>query len=174
MSATVSVNGVEKSYRKVRALRDVSFDLVPGRLSALVGHNGAGKTTLIKLMLGLIHADRGSIRVLDENPAAGEFSARRLLGYLPENVAFNAALTGRETLTFYARLKQIKPSTAWALLDRVGLTDAADRRVGTSTPRACGSDWASRRRCSGNRGCCCWTNRPRVWIRRCGRPSTRS
>lgn len=53
MSATVSVNGVEKSYRKVRALRDVSFDLIPGRLSALVGYNGAGKTTLIKLMLGL-------------------------------------------------------------------------------------------------------------------------
>jgi Cu-processing system ATP-binding protein len=131
MNATVSVNGVEKNYRKVRALRGVSFDLVPGRLSALVGHNGAGKTTLIKLMLGLIHPDRGSIRVLDENPAAGEFSARRSLGYLPENVAFNAALTGRETLTFYARLKQIKPSKAWGLLDRVGLTDAADRRVGT-------------------------------------------
>jgi Cu-processing system ATP-binding protein len=131
MNATVSVNGVEKNYRKVRALRGVSFDLVPGRLSALVGHNGAGKTTLIKLMLGLIHPDRGSIRVLDENPAAGEFSARRLLGYLPENVAFNAALTGRETLTFYARLKQIKPSKAWILLDRVGLTAAADRRVGT-------------------------------------------
>jgi Cu-processing system ATP-binding protein len=131
MSATVSVIGIDKSYRKVRALRDVSFDLVPGRLSALVGHNGAGKTTLIKLMLGLIHPDRGSIRMLDENPAAGEFSARRLLGYLPENVAFNAALTGRETLTFYARLKQIKPSVAWGLLERVGLTDAADRRVGT-------------------------------------------
>lgn len=131
MTATVSVTGVEKSYRKVRALRDVSFDLVPGRLSALVGHNGAGKTTLIKLMLGLIRADRGEIRVMGQDPAAGEFSARRLLGYLPENVAFNAALTGRETLTFYARLKQIKPALAWALLDRVGLSDAADRRVGT-------------------------------------------
>ena len=54
MTPTVSIAGVVKSYRAVRALRDVSFDLAPGRLSALVGHNGAGKTTLIKLMLGLI------------------------------------------------------------------------------------------------------------------------
>lgn len=131
MTVTVSVTGVDKSYRKVRALREVSFSLVPGRLSALVGHNGAGKTTLIKLMLGLIRSDRGEIRVMGQDPAAGEFSARRLLGYLPENVAFNAALTGRETLAFYARLKRIKPASAWALLDRVGLSDAADRRVGT-------------------------------------------
>jgi Cu-processing system ATP-binding protein len=131
MTATVSVTGVDKSYGKVRALRDVSFSLVPGRLSALVGHNGAGKTTLIKLMLGLIRSDRGEIRVMGQDPAAGEFSARRLLGYLPENVAFNAALTGRETLAFYARLKRIRPASAWALLDRVGLSDAADRRVGT-------------------------------------------
>jgi Cu-processing system ATP-binding protein len=131
MPTTVSVKGVEKSFRAVRALHDVSFDLRPGRLTALVGHNGAGKTTLIKLMLGLIRAERGEIRVLNEDPAAGEFSARRQLGYLPENVAFNAALTGRETLAFYARLKQIKPAKAWALLDRVGLMDAADRRVGT-------------------------------------------
>jgi Cu-processing system ATP-binding protein len=131
MTATVTVNGVEKNYRALRALRGVTFELGPGRLSALVGHNGAGKTTLIKLMLGLIRADRGEIRVLGEDPGAGEFSARRLLGYLPENVAFNAALTGRETLKFYARLKRIKPATAMALLDRVGLTDAADRRVGT-------------------------------------------
>jgi Cu-processing system ATP-binding protein len=131
MTATVSVNGVTKSYRAVKAVRDVSFELVAGRLSALVGHNGAGKTTLIKLMLGLIRADRGAIRVLNEDPAAGEFSARRELGYLPENVAFNAALTGRETLAFYARLKQIRPASAWTLLDRVGLMDAADRRLGT-------------------------------------------
>ncbi len=131
MSVTVSVSGVAKSYRAVQALRDVSFELRPGRLSALVGHNGAGKTTLIKLMLGLIRADRGAIRVLNEDPAAGEFSARRQLGYLPENVAFNAALTGRETLGFYARLKQLEPASAWPLLDRVGLMNAADRRVGT-------------------------------------------
>jgi Cu-processing system ATP-binding protein len=131
MTAIVSVQGVEKSYGAVPALRNASLDLGPGRLNALVGHNGAGKTTLIKLMLGLIHADHGAIRVLNEDPAAGQFSGRRQLGYLPENVAFNAALTGRETLAFYARLKQIKPATAWPLLERVGLAGAADRSVGT-------------------------------------------
>ncbi|RJF74004.1 ABC transporter ATP-binding protein [Rhodopseudomonas palustris] len=131
MTATISVTDVEKHYRAVRALRGVSFDLQPGRLSALVGHNGAGKTTLIKLMLGLIRATSGAIRVLGEDPAAGEFAGRRLLGYLPENVAFNTGLTGRETLAFYARLKHIAPAAAWPLLDRVGLAHAADRKVGT-------------------------------------------
>lgn len=131
MTATVSIQKVDKTYGKIHALREVSFDLPPGDICALVGHNGAGKTTLIKLMLGLIQPSGGAIRVLGEDPAAGEFSARRLLGYLPENVAFNAALTGRETLSFYARLKQLKPATASTLLDRVGLGDAADRRVGT-------------------------------------------
>ena len=121
MTVTVSVKGVSKSYGSINALCNVSFDLGPGRLSALVGHNGAGKTTLIKLMLGLIHANHGAVRVLNEDPSAAEFSARRQLGYLPENVAFNAALTGRETIRFYARLKQIKPASAWTLLDRVGL-----------------------------------------------------
>ncbi|WP_420135617.1 ATP-binding cassette domain-containing protein [Rhodopseudomonas sp.] len=130
MTATITVTDVEKNYRVVRALRGVSFALQPGRLSALVGHNGAGKTTLIKLMLGLIRASAGTIRVLGEDPA-GAFSARRQLGYLPENVAFNTGLTGRETLAFYARLKRIAPSSAWPLLDRVGLAAAADRKVGT-------------------------------------------
>ncbi len=131
MTATISVTDVEKHYRAVRALRGVSFDLQPGRLSALVGHNGAGKTTLIKLMLGLIRATSGAVRVLGEDPAAGEFAGRRQLGYLPENVAFNTGLTGRETLAFYARLKRIAPSAAWPLLGRVGLAHAADRKVGT-------------------------------------------
>jgi Cu-processing system ATP-binding protein len=131
MNATVCVQGVTKSYGAVKALRDVSFALHPGRLCALVGHNGAGKTTLIKLLLGLIHPNHGEIRVLGQDPAAGEFSARRQLGYLPENVAFNSALTGRETLAFYARLKQIAPAAGWPLLERVGLGHAADRRVGT-------------------------------------------
>ena len=95
---SVALQGVTKRYRAVEAVRDVSLALPAGETVALVGHNGAGKTTLLKLMLGLIQPTEGTIRVLGENPAAGEFAARRRLGYLPESVAFNAALTGREEM----------------------------------------------------------------------------
>lgn len=131
MTETVNVTGVTKSYGKVPAVADVTYSLMEGETIALVGHNGAGKTTLIKLMLGLIRPDAGTVRVLGEIPAAGQFAARRRLGYLPENVSFNMALTGRETLSFYARIKRVPLDTLAALLKRVGLADAADRRVGT-------------------------------------------
>lgn len=131
MTVTVDVAGITKRFGRVEAVREVSFALPEGETIALVGHNGAGKTTLLKLMLGLIRPSRGRITMLGEDPAAGEFAARRQLGYLPENVSFNAALTGRETLAFYARLKREDGDAVAALLDRVGLGHAADRRVGT-------------------------------------------
>ena len=130
MRHAIMLEGVTKRYGSVEAVRDASFALTPGA-TALVGHNGAGKTTLMKLMLGLIRPTSGAISVLGENPAAGQFEARRRLGYLPENVSFNAALTGRETLAFYARLKREPVARSMELLDRVGLGAAGARRVGT-------------------------------------------
>lgn len=131
MTDTVEISDVTKRFGPVEAVCNVSFALPEGETIALVGHNGAGKTTLLKLMLGLIRPSSGNIRVLGEDPAAGEFAARRRLGYLPENVSFNAALTGRETLAFYARLKREDSGALAPLLERVGLSHAADRRVGT-------------------------------------------
>jgi Cu-processing system ATP-binding protein len=112
-------------------VRGASFELNQGELVALIGHNGAGKTTLMKLMLGLIRPTGGSVEVLGDNPAAGEFAGRRQLGYLPENVSFDSALTGRETQAFYARLKRQPVAKALDLLESVGLGPAARRRVGT-------------------------------------------
>jgi Cu-processing system ATP-binding protein len=131
MTLTARIADVTKQYGRVTAVSGVSFDLSKGEMVALIGHNGAGKTTLMKLMLGLIRATRGSIEVLGDNPAAGQFAGRRHLGYLPENVSFDAALTGRETQAFYARLKRESVAKALELLDMVGLDTAASRRVGT-------------------------------------------
>lgn len=133
MTITVSVRNVTKRYGgKVDALRELTFDLHEGETVALVGHNGAGKTTLIKLLLGLIRPTSGDVQVLGEDPASGNFGVRKVLGYLPESVSFHLALTGRETLAFYARLKRVDMQSAARLFERVGLTaSAADRPIRT-------------------------------------------
>jgi Cu-processing system ATP-binding protein len=131
VTSTIEIRNLTKRYGAIEAVRDVSFGLHTGEVIALVGHNGAGKTTLLKLMLGLVRPSTGTIRVLGEDPAAGEFAARRRLGFLPENVSFNPALTGREVLSFYARLKEQPVAQALSLLDQVGLGGASQRRVGT-------------------------------------------
>jgi Cu-processing system ATP-binding protein len=131
MTLTVRIAEATKHYGRIAAVNNATFDLAKGEMVALIGHNGAGKTTLMKLMLGLIRPSRGSIEVLGDNPAAGQFAGRRHLGYLPENVSFDAALTGRETQAFYARLKREPIAKALELLDMVGLGTAASRRIGT-------------------------------------------
>lgn len=131
MSLNVQLNSVAKHFGRVKALDDVSFEVGDGEIVALVGHNGAGKTTLIKLMLGLSRPTTGLVAVLGQDPSAGDSAVRRRLGYLPENVAFNPVLTGRETLNFYVGLKDESRRSVDGLLDRVGLTHAADRRIGT-------------------------------------------
>lgn len=131
MAPTITLTNVTKRFGSSEAVRNVSFVLSEGETIALVGHNGAGKTTLMKLMLGLLHPTSGIVDMLGDNPAKGAFSGRSKLGYLPENIAFNAALTGLETLTFYARLKRQPVDDVKKHLAQVGLTDAANRRVGT-------------------------------------------
>ena len=128
----VSLNAVSKSYGSETVVSDVSFNIQAGECVVLVGHNGAGKTTLMKLMLGLTRPTRGSVEVLGANPAFSSAVAQhRNLGYLPESVALYEAMSGREILAFFARLKSVAVSECDRLLDVVGLTDAANRRVGT-------------------------------------------
>ena len=125
----IRLEEVGKRYGKAVAVEAVTLDLRAGEVMALLGPNGAGKTTLMKMILGLTRPSAGRIEVLGGAPGAA--AARRATGYLPESVAFNPALTGRETLRFFARLKRRPRAEVEALLGRVGLADAAGRRVAT-------------------------------------------
>ncbi|MGD1880205.1 MAG: ABC transporter ATP-binding protein [Kiloniellaceae bacterium] len=132
MTLLVSLSDVTKTYGDVTAVAGVGLDLHAGESLALVGHNGAGKTTLVKLILGLIAPTTGKVSVLGRDPAtAGAAELRRALGFLPENVAFHGAMSGRELLAFFARLKRCPRQDLQDLLARVGLADAGDRRVST-------------------------------------------
>jgi Cu-processing system ATP-binding protein len=132
MPATVELEGVGKRYGQRVAVDQVTLRLAPEERVALVGHNGAGKTTLMKLMLGLIRPSSGKVRVLGGNPASGAAARARLeVGFLPENVAFHETMTGLELMRFYARLKGRPHQECTALLERVGLQEAARLRVRT-------------------------------------------
>ena len=129
MTSTLTISRLTKRFQGVDALTDVSLTVAPGERVALLGHNGAGKSTMMKIILGLIPATCGDVTVCGAAP--GSAQARRQVAYLPENAAFHPALTGEEQLRHYLRLRGENPGEALPLLARVGLGDAARRRIGT-------------------------------------------
>lgn len=132
MQDAIEISALSKRYSDFAALTDISATVAGGQVIGLLGHNGAGKSTLIKLILGLSAPTSGEIRVLGEAPTgANAHKLRRRIGYLPENAAFYGNLTGREVLAYLGALKHAPARQTGELLDRVGLSKAADRRVGT-------------------------------------------
>jgi Cu-processing system ATP-binding protein len=131
-TSTVALERIAKAYGGRSAVADVDLVLCEGERVALVGHNGAGKSTLIKLMLGLIRPTAGTVRMLGHDPAdPAAIVARARIGYLPETAALQPTMTGAELLAFYARLKRRPVAENAAILERVGIADAAHRRIGT-------------------------------------------
>lgn len=129
MTPTLTISRLTKRFQTVEALKEVSLALDPGKRVALLGHNGAGKSTMMKIILGLVPFETGTVTVCGAHP--GSVAARAQVAYLPENVAFHPALTGEEQIRHYLSLRGEKPGLAPGLLERVGLGHAARRRIGT-------------------------------------------
>jgi len=126
----IEICGVHKRYGVIDAVNGIDLTIGAGELFGLIGHNGAGKTTLFKMMLGLVPATSGDIRIGGQAVRGTAFrEVRRRIGYLPESLALYDNLSGLETLHFFARLKGVDRSTCPPLLARVGLAGAADQRV---------------------------------------------
>ena len=128
----IQTQGLAKTYAgrpPVEALHPLDLGVEAGEIFGLLGPNGAGKTTLVKLLLGIVlpTAGRGALFGTDVTDPA----ARRQVGFLPENHRFPPYLTARQTLALFARMAGADAGRAPALLDRVRLGDAADRRVKT-------------------------------------------
>ncbi|ART80690.1 ABC transporter ATP-binding protein [Oceanisphaera avium] len=127
--AVVELTNVSKYYDQLEVLKDISWSLEQGQTLGLFGHNGAGKTTTVRLILGLTGTSSGQISVLGKQ--GGGIDAHREIGFLPENVMFYPQLTGREILTYFARLKGASIGQVNDLLEQVGLASAAKHRIKT-------------------------------------------
>ncbi|WP_405372991.1 MULTISPECIES: ABC transporter ATP-binding protein [unclassified Microbacterium] len=129
-TAGIVAEGVRRSFGKVHAVRDVSFQAPEGAVTGLVGPNGSGKTTLLLMLASLLAPDAGSIRIAGVDPVGDPSGARALLGWMPDSLGAWASLTARETIDVTGRLSGLDRAQSRAraaeLLDTVGLADLGD------------------------------------------------
>lgn len=133
MEKTIQVIGLQKSYKKLHVLKGVDFEVEKGSIFALLGSNGAGKTTMIKVLTTLLKQDSGTAVVNGFDVASRPENVRQSISLTGQFAAVDEILTGRENIVMIAKLRHLKNSSQVAddLLSRLGMTDAADRKVST-------------------------------------------
>ncbi len=126
--AAIEINGISKRFGSVQAVSDLSFEVDAGRVTGFLGPNGAGKSTTLRILLGLVHPDSGS----------GTFDGRRFeqlphpsaeVGAVLEDASFHPGRSGRNHLRVLAAAGGHPASRVDEVLDQVGLSGAAHRRV---------------------------------------------
>jgi len=135
MTNAISVQNLQKSYGKVAAVQDVSFQVGAGEIFGLLGPNGAGKTTTLRIICTLASLDSGNVEVSGVSVLENPRLVRQKLGYVAQEVALDKVLTGRELLELQAALyhlpgKIIKERIAMAI-ELLGLEEYADKKTGT-------------------------------------------
>jgi zinc transport system ATP-binding protein len=128
----IAIRGLSFSYSSPAVLTDVHLDVWPQDAACIVGPNGGGKTTLVKLMLGLLAPDSGSIRIYGQEPAA----ARTRIAYVPQHARYDACFPisvaevvcmGRLDHARFGRYARKDRQQAEAALESVGLADLGQR-----------------------------------------------
>ena len=137
MTDTTIIRTVDltKQYGSKAAVDHLNLEIHRGEIFGLLGPNGAGKTTTILMLLGLTEPTQGEAKIDGYDCTRESMHVKRITGYLPDNVGFYSDMTGRENLRFTARLngipeKEMNPLID-SLLERVGMTAAADQKTGT-------------------------------------------
>ncbi|NLY42918.1 MAG: ABC transporter ATP-binding protein [Clostridiaceae bacterium] len=131
----IRTEGLTKKYGDFTAVNNLNLEVYEGEIFGLLGPNGAGKTTTILMLLGLTEPTSGFALINDYDTIKETLKVKRMVGYLPDNVGFYEDMTGRENLRFTGRLNGLDPKDIEEridyLLQRVGLSEAGDKKVGT-------------------------------------------
>ena len=132
----IEVTGLEREFSGgIRAVDGVDLEVAEGEIYAFLGPNGAGKTTTVRMLTTLLRPTGGSATVAGHDVVSEAAAVRRAIGVALQEAALDPLMTGRELIGLQATLHGLGGAEARrrgdALLDRVGLSQAADRRVGT-------------------------------------------
>lgn len=154
---SIDVQDLTKEYGSTRAVDQLTFSVLPGRVTGFLGPNGAGKSTTMRLVLGLDRPTSGTATI-GGRAYADIHEPLRHVGALLDAQAPHGSRTARNHLRALAASNRIPERRVDAVLEQVGLASVARRRVKTYS-WGCASGWASRARSSGTRPWCCSTNR---------------
>ena len=120
----IEVSHLVKSYRELKAVQDISFQVATGEILGFLGPNGAGKTTTMRMVTGAIPPTSGSIKVDGLDVFEAPLEVKRRIGYLPETPPLYTDMTVRSYLRFVAEIKGVKSKARDGEVDRVaGLTN---------------------------------------------------
>lgn len=124
--AVIEISGLNKSFGRFQALRDVSLKIEEGEVFGLLGLNGAGKTTLIRILMGLLKPTSGSVRVFGIDPSKNPLPVRKRASLLPQECQAYENLTALENIVYYGLMQSESPraeivSRAEYLIELIGL-----------------------------------------------------
>lgn len=131
--AAIQVKNLRKSFKDTQVLKGVDFAVRRGEIFALLGSNGAGKTTVVNILSTLLKSDQGTMNVCGFDVLREPEKVRENISLTGQFAAVDEILTGRENILLIAKLRSVPKPTQVAddLLNRFGLTDAANKRAGT-------------------------------------------
>lgn len=134
MEPAIEIKGLTKRYGNLTAVKNLDLKVERGTIHGFLGPNGAGKTTTIKVLVGLLRADHGAVRLLGRDIGNGDPSTRVRVGYMPELPKFPKHLKAYELLDIYGRLfgmeEKERREQIPLLLDMVGLKDRSMELIG--------------------------------------------
>jgi ABC-2 type transport system ATP-binding protein len=105
MENAIAISGLHKSFGRTHALDGLDLQVATGEVHGFLGPNGAGKSTTVRVLLGLLHADSGTVRLLGGDPWKDAASLHRRLAYVPGDVSLWPNLSGGEVIDLLGRLR---------------------------------------------------------------------
>lgn len=124
----IALKNIEKRFGKFHVLKNISFSVQPGKITAIVGPNGSGKTTIIKSILGLVKPDSGDITI-NSKSVIGEYLYRKNIGYMPQVASFPENLTVQEVIKMISDLRDEKINIESNLIEILNLIPEMSKQI---------------------------------------------